>query len=183
MPDCPSYRIRIFLSVDLVGSTEFKNLAETREQRGIIPRWAVQIKRFYQTFPDLFHENFGAAAKGIVLDECETPPAIWKTIGDEIVFCGRVYSLEHFSICVSAFVSALERYGLLLEADGLNLDVKGAIWVAGFPAPNITVKVFSFQRFRKLRKQTCRLRKTRGWRIPPLANSISLDGISMRVSG
>jgi hypothetical protein len=71
-------------------------------------------------------------------DRC---PKTWKTIGDEILFCTRLYSLEHLAHSVSSFLRALEDYGAYLDSAGNKLDVKGAGWVAAFPAPNVTVEV------------------------------------------
>jgi hypothetical protein len=132
------------LSVDLVGSTAFKaRLGEAREGNGSDPLWVTQIRHFYREFPIFLSSRFNKAMSPIEGDisykECS--PKTWKTIGDEILFCVRLHSLEHLTHCVSSFLRALEDYGAHLDSIGNQLDVKGAGWVAAFPAPNVTVEV------------------------------------------
>lgn len=52
-----------------------------------------------------------------------------------------MHSYEHLAACITAFLGALEDYGRILDRDGKRLDVKGAGWVAAFPAPNVTVEI------------------------------------------
>ncbi|NJL08655.1 MAG: hypothetical protein HC900_10640 [Methylacidiphilales bacterium] len=66
-----------------------------------------------------------------------------EKIGDEIIFCCRVLTLEHLACCVSAFLKTLDCYGSYLDSTRTKLDVKGAGWTAAFPAPNITVEISS----------------------------------------
>jgi hypothetical protein len=49
--------------------------------------------------------------------------------------------LKHLSACITAFLGALDDYGKVLDRDGKRLDVKGAGWIAAFPAPNVTVEI------------------------------------------
>jgi hypothetical protein len=132
------------LSVDLVGSTAFKaRTGEAREGNDSNPLWVTQIRHFYREFPIFLSSRF---SKAIASVDGEIPykdagPRTWKTIGDEILFCTRLHSLEHLARCVSSFLRALEDYGAVLDTTGNQLDVKGAGWVAAFPAPNVTVEV------------------------------------------
>ena len=134
----------MFLSVDLVGSTAFKaRMGETREGNDSNPKWVTQIRHFYREFPIFLSSRFNKAISSIdgetTYKDCG--PKAWKTIGDEILFCTRLHSLEHLAHCVSSFLRALEDYGAYLDSTGNQLDVKGAGWVAAFPAPNVTVEV------------------------------------------
>ncbi len=54
-----NYRVRLFLSVDLSGSTAFKNSkhGEDRE-RGATPKWVTVFEQFYTGFPVMFRDNF-----------------------------------------------------------------------------------------------------------------------------
>lgn len=132
------------MSVDLVGSTAFKaRLGETREGNDSNPLWVTQIRHFYREFPIFFSSRFNKAIAAVdgekSYEDCY--PKTWKTIGDEILFCARLHSLEHLAHCVTSFLRALEDYGAYLDSTGNQLDVKGAGWVAAFPAPNVTVEV------------------------------------------
>ena len=90
----------------------------------------------------------------------EKPPLIWKTIGDEIVFCNKIHDIEHLAICINAFISTLDNHSKALEARRLDdagkmpsgLDVKGTAWIAAFPYPNITVSIS--QKIRTLNLET-----------------------------
>ena len=139
---CPSYRLRLFMSVDLVGSTEFKT-GEGKDRGNTTdphPRWVQETKRFYVSFPKFLQSHFRDKSPRFGIIENESAPKLWKTIGDEVVFCVRVHNLEHFTACVTSFIRALRDYGRQLENDGF-LDVKGTIWVGAFPAPNTSVMI------------------------------------------
>jgi hypothetical protein len=88
-------RLRLFLSVDLVGSTALKqkqnNPEESSEQEAIKPYdlpWMRRMVQFYQRTDTLFVEHWGKAVnnmKGVGISddvECE----IWKSQGDEIIY-------------------------------------------------------------------------------------------------
>jgi len=136
---CPEYRLRLFQSVDLVGSTAFKARHSSAEAGEISPLWVTQIKHFYREFPRILASNFAKLKHAEDCCKYDKAPNVWKTIGDEIIFCVRLTSLEHLSVCTSAFIKSLEEYGRILEREGRALDVKGISWVAAFPSPNITV--------------------------------------------
>lgn len=79
----------------------------------------------------------------MLVDPSSKAPQVWKTIGDEILFCCRVLSIEHVACCVTAFIQALEEIGKSFEANDIPLDVKGAGWLAAFPAENISIEIFN----------------------------------------
>jgi hypothetical protein len=101
---------------------------------------------FYKDFPLEVSEAYNLVI-GALGDEWQEDignrPRVWKTIGDEIIFCGRVRSVEHTAASVSAFLKALERYSKRLEDNSKPLSLKGAGWLAAFPAPNISITVTS----------------------------------------
>jgi hypothetical protein len=138
----PQYRIRLFLSVDLVGSTAFKAAEGSAAVKGTAsqPLWIKTLRDFYVQFPALIEQNFAQeepeGGKG-------SYPRVWKTVGDELIFCCRVVDTDHLTACVNAFLKALKRYGRDLKTDNPRLDVKGAAWLAAFPWPNFTLPVDS----------------------------------------
>ncbi len=142
MATCPSYRIRLFLSVDLVGSTAFK--AESNKHDAFPhPDWLKKFQTFYSDFPKAVQERYAELslkADNKVL--CDKYPMVWKTVGDEIIFCNTVLSKRHLSRAVEAFLLALSEYGdkLEMDTDG-QLDVKGAGWVSVYPTSNITLRI------------------------------------------
>ena len=140
--------MRLFMSVDLVGSTAFKaNKDYADPQNGSpSPGWVGEFRAFYKNFPlevAQAYTHVVTAFRDELIDKPKNHPKVWKTVGDEIIFCGRVYSIEHAAASVSAFLKALERYARALEEDKKPLRLKGAGWLAAFPAPNISISVTS----------------------------------------
>lgn len=127
------------MTVDLVGSTAFKAKALQNGDQ-LYPEWVSRFRDFYRQFPDLLDTAYRDTKSGSSQQNTPHPgPKLWKIIGDEILFCCRIISLQHLSCCVTAFIAALEQYGLSLH--GTGLDLKGAGWIAEFPAKNITLSI------------------------------------------
>ncbi|UDL93669.1 hypothetical protein LGH83_13980 [Lichenihabitans sp. PAMC28606] len=163
MPECPRYRIRLFLSVDLVGSTAFKlgRGADRAKVSNPHPIWVDEIRKFYRGFPATLTAKFRRLAETDKrADIQEKPPLIWKTIGDEIVFCNKIEDIDHLSICINAFISTLDMHSKALETRRIEdagklpagLAVKGTAWIAAFPYPNISVSIS--QKIRTLNLET-----------------------------
>ncbi len=137
IPTLPEYRVRLFLAVDLVGSTAFKN-------RNSNPfKWQKTFQKFYDEFPGLLTTKFDEVAQWATnLHSAEKEfggPKLWKTIGDEIIFCCRLRSVCHLTACIEAFMSSLQEFGESIEA-ACGLDTKGNAWVASFPTPNSSIR-------------------------------------------
>lgn len=132
----PDYRVRLFLSVDLTGSTAFKSKNNSF-------RWLKAFQLFYDQFPSLYSEHFTEVCgeiDGIGAEEKECLPQIWKTIGDEILFVNRVESVTHLGAYVTAFSQTLHAFGEKVAAyEGLN--TKGNGWIAAFPSPNCSIGI------------------------------------------
>lgn len=134
----PEYRVRLFLSVDLTGSTAFKSKTSSFE-------WLKAFQHFYGEFPPIFSDQFNEVCGSIDsicgLEKTEAPK-IWKTIGDEILFVNRVNSITHLGAYVTAFSRSLHKFGEQVQRfSGLN--TKGNGWVAAFPSPNCSIGVSS----------------------------------------
>ncbi|WP_293448880.1 hypothetical protein [Planktotalea sp.] len=131
----PEYRVRLFLSVDLTGSTAFKAKNTSFD-------WLKEFQKFYASFLALYSENYSFSCDDIdSMDnaDAENCPKLWKTIGDEILFVNRVHSISHLSAYVSAFSKTLMEF-----ADkflGEDLDTKGNGWIAAFPSPNCSIGI------------------------------------------
>jgi hypothetical protein len=134
----PEYRLRLFLSVDLVGSTAYKADQASQAFAKVKPKWVALFTDFYREFPERLASNFLSSGRfGEATVEEKHPPKIWKTIGDEIVLCSRVLSIEHLVHTVSCFVETMAEYSKVIQKTSDKLDLKGNAWVAACPAPNI----------------------------------------------
>lgn len=133
----PDYRIRLFLSVDLTGSTAFKSKNDSQ-------KWRAAFREFYGRFPRSFEDSFNAKCNeigGMSDQEKQARPLVWKTIGDEILFVNRVHSITHLSAYVAAFADTLHRFGEFIGETYHGLNAKGNGWVAAFPSPNTSIAV------------------------------------------
>lgn len=138
MHTLPEYRLRLFLSVDLVGSTAYKADQASQAFAKVKPKWVALFTDFYREFPERLANSFLSSGRfGEATDEAKHPPKIWKTIGDEIVLCSRILSIEHLAHAVSCFVETMADYSKIIQKTSDKLDLKGNAWVAACPAPNI----------------------------------------------
>lgn len=139
----PEYRVRLFLSVDLTGSTAYKHSHKNPLA------WIKSFQKFYGDFPRILLQTYQKVGKSIKLNKAEIDdgsPKLWKTVGDEILFCCRIMSIHHLSACIESFIQSLQQFGESIKDSSLN--TKGNAWVASFPIPNssimpITEKDFS----------------------------------------
>lgn len=143
---CPVLRLRLFLSVDMVGSTDFKASSGAEDEGKPYPKWVPLLKHFYASLPFLIKEKYEANHKPYFSEEeCKNDyPHVWKYLGDEILFSVYVRNLTHLTLCLDAFFQALDEYGNYLERYEPKVDVKGCGWVAHFPVPNVTIANLPF---------------------------------------
>jgi hypothetical protein len=87
-------RLRIFLSVDLIGSTQYK-IAQTHGDSSAHTSvedeswWPNVLMAFYTDFQKKFLENWQewvAIANGWSEVKIGSPPKLWKALGDELLF-------------------------------------------------------------------------------------------------
>jgi len=124
---------RLFLSVDMVGSTEFKARLTGQGSAS----WLDVFQTFFTTFPLM-----AAGQVGLAFLEDESTPAldVWKVMGDEVVFVAEPKSGEE----VTLFLTALLRTMRLYEArhfTEMPLRLKGTAWLADFDGQNIEIEI------------------------------------------
>lgn len=122
------WKLRVFLSVDLVGSTAFKN----SKPHSISPGWAYAFQQFFEDFPRTLLSNYSVIPNE--LHQPESKLEVWKFSGDEILFqaeiCSHKEALSHVWVFKSAIKSFDERW------HGKRLSLKATGWLAGFPVTN-----------------------------------------------
>jgi len=115
---------KLFVSCDLVGSTQFK-----QAQAG----WQKVFLSFYREFPQFVaRENVAhAAAAG------QEPPAfeLWKAVGDELIFEVHVRAEEEVGLAIRVWLAAMRAYESESLAD-FGLALKGGAFIATFPGPD-----------------------------------------------
>lgn len=124
---------RLFLSVDMTGSTEFKARFTGQGSDG----WLEIFRAFFANFPLMLAGQIGFE----FLDDEATPEiAVWKTMGDEVIFTTTPASPEELTGMLLALLRTMAIYekGCFEE---LPLRLKGAAWLADFGGPNIEIEI------------------------------------------
>lgn len=114
--------LRLFLSVDIAGSTAFKS-----SRPGEVQPWLPTLYRFFSEFPIQFANRYQSG---------EDSPRLWKTLGDEIVFVIEITDHRQVSNHLCRFRDAISSYREVVKEADKKLDLKGAAWLAGFPVGN-----------------------------------------------
>lgn len=130
-PDFPEGlkpRLRLFLSVDLVGSTSYKQSRQV---------WSPEILSFYRNFDHALHTRWRAFSEG----QKSPPPApeFWKSNGDELLYFCELQDLSHAHAVLHLWLGALNDYRALAGGGANPMDVKSTAWVGLFPAPNAEI--------------------------------------------
>ncbi len=122
----------LFLSVDMVGSKRLKTAYMQRHES-----WLPLFRDLFETFPLVF---VGKVALRFD-DETEVPDyRVWKTLGDEIVFCAQVPAARPRALLLAAFHDAVVQF------DGRNkgmggYGVKGCAWNVVLDGVNETIEI------------------------------------------
>lgn len=124
---------RLFLSVDMVGSTEFKARFTGQGSEG----WLEIFQTFFTSFPLMAAGQIGLA----FLDDDATPAIdVWKVMGDEVVFVAQPSSPEELTSILLALLRTMKLYEAR-HFQQLPLRLKGTAWLADFDGPNIVVEI------------------------------------------
>jgi hypothetical protein len=151
LPSFLQPRLRLFLSVDLVGSTSFKQSgslfplqapAEDQPFSELGAKWFSQIATFYRDVELHFSRSWEKCREayfGSTQRHLSTAPELWKSNGDELIYTVDIKESEHVFYCLAAWLDAIKNYRSKLRQDSPTLDVKSAAWTAGFPLGNVEV--------------------------------------------
>lgn len=116
----PKGRSELFLSCDLVGSTQYKQKAGQR--------WQETFLAFYRQFP----QALSTMCKDM---SPELDFKLWKPVGDELIFKCRVTHERQIYRAVRTWIAAMDYYEQnTLAKEGLG--TKGGAFVATFPGPD-----------------------------------------------
>lgn len=142
---CPNFlkpKLRIFLSVDLVGSTRFKQEARTDD---VFPPWLGVVTNFYREFDRLFREEWEHTSNKYNEPRFRfgDKPEFWKAVGDELLYSKVLTHYTEALSCLHVWISAVRRYRRALEEKEHQppLSVKTTAWLGGFPVINTEVIV------------------------------------------
>jgi hypothetical protein len=128
LPEGLKPRIRLFFSVDLVGSTAFKQSRSA---------WLPALLNFYRDFDQIIHAQYRAFRQRS--NAHVPPPEFWKSNGDELLYCCDLVSRAQAVDTIHIWLSALSAYRSDLATLTEDLEVKSTAWIALFPSPNSEV--------------------------------------------
>ncbi len=121
-------RLRLFFSVDIVGSTPLKQSLQP---------WRPTILNFYRDFDHTVHSAFsrinGNSNNGI------PTPEFWKSNGDELLYTCQLERLDQAHETINTWLGVLHQYRASMASHPERLDVKSTAWVGLFPVPNAEV--------------------------------------------
>jgi hypothetical protein len=125
--------LRLFLSVDMVGSTEFKARFTGQSSEG----WLGIFESFFTSFPLMVAGQIGFE----FLDDDRTPAIdVWKVMGDEVVFVTTPSSPEELTSVLIALLRTMQLYEDK-HFQQLPLRLKATAWLAGFDGQNIEIEI------------------------------------------
>jgi hypothetical protein len=125
-PDTDEPVSKVFLSCDLTGSTNFKQLPPRAGE----PPWQKVFLQFYREFPQQFADITQTDTTVAQLDF-----VLWKPVGDELIYSCSVRSEADVFNAVRAWTTAIRRY----HKDNLKdtpMGTKGGAFLATFPGPD-----------------------------------------------
>jgi len=158
-------RLRMFLSLDVVGSTEFKQAKRGADSAEAADSWVEPFLSFYQIAVQQMATQWTAVRDAIAaIDpgkgdhskrdsgkgdpgkadgrfEFGDSPTFWKGVGDEVLFTKVVCSPLDAMAAVHALLALMaeQRRQFAAKPQWQRLNVKGTAWLAGFPVNNAEV--------------------------------------------
>ncbi|MBF0131417.1 MAG: hypothetical protein HQL75_02365 [Magnetococcales bacterium] len=137
-----SYRLRLFLAVDLQNSTalKFRFFCEGMSY------WRSFLAGFYREFATVFLESLDGIGKKPGVGSL-VPVQIWKSSGDEVVMVVDLRHRRHLKYYLKAFRDGVRRYNATLAekdpeifrvgGETLRMRLKPRAWLADFPINNM----------------------------------------------
>lgn len=155
LPEFLQPKLRLFMSVDITGSTQFKQLLSHPHRKSAptskedfeegIPAepWLSPILEFYEQISTIFGGQWKVIAKHVAeeADDCDMGdrPTVWKAVGDELIFSKVLTDHRQAYMSVLAWLRTVQTYRLRIKEHSGSLDLKCAAWIAGFPINNAEV--------------------------------------------
>ena len=125
--------VRLFMSVDMVGSTDFKARLTGKGSDS----WLKFFQDFFCNFPLMIAGQIGFE----FLDDESTPAIrIWKAMGDEVLFVATPATPAEMTSILIAVLRTMRIYEDRYMTD-LPLRLKGTAWLADFDGHNIEIEI------------------------------------------
>jgi hypothetical protein len=155
-PDFLQPKLRLFLSVDIVNSTAFKQASlkdrKADDSEGNTPLhpvepWFSPINRFYREIESSFSKHWEHLSKSME-KRYQWPtgpkPELWNAAGDELLYVKTLDDHRQALVTISAWIKAMNEHRTDLRARYPMLDLKAAAWLAGFPVRDAVITKVPF---------------------------------------
>lgn len=137
--DLYSPDLRIFLSVDLIGSTAFKQLSTATDKASEkYHSWLFSFFDFYTEFKTVYLGVLEQHKLHYGVDIYEQPH-LWKRLGDELLFSASLQNTKQPLFFIECFRVAMVEYEKKIHELNWPLGLKGTAWIAGFPVRNVKI--------------------------------------------
>lgn len=131
-------RLRVFLSADLIGSTQFKIDQAAGHEADKEASWPNVTMLFYSLFQKLFFENCSEWSNRDCADSGEIHngpnPKLWKVLGDELIFFKECWDPREVFSIIQVWRKTLIDFVRSWPYN--NLKVKSGAWLVGTPIRN-----------------------------------------------
>jgi hypothetical protein len=142
--------LRLYLSVDIVGSTAFKQATKDRlvekssSDGAVLPPaepWFSPIAQFYRGIERTFAKEWKICVErsNAVSWPTGEPPELWKSVGDELIYTKLLEDHREALTTINAWMKTVGAYRSRLKEQFKSLDLKSTAWIAGFPVHNAEV--------------------------------------------
>lgn len=141
-------KLRLFLSLDIVGSTEFKHprgaKAPSDDDSWVDPFltfYRLSVGQMAAQWEYVVRELKAASNESKLFQFDDHPPEFWKGAGDEVLFTKLVNSPLDAVAAVHSLILVMAdiREQFAKNEQTKVLDVKGTAWLAGFPLNNTEI--------------------------------------------
>ncbi|MCF6311773.1 MAG: hypothetical protein L3J39_04910 [Verrucomicrobiales bacterium] len=129
--------LRLFMSVDVVGSTAFKQERNRSDPQG----WLEFFSSFYTEFPELLNTALLFILRQKKIKAAPPEALLWKALGDELIFVVEISHRSEAEVHLLAFREAVRKtVTSFIHKEGfLSVNFKATAWLAGFPVGNAAV--------------------------------------------
>jgi hypothetical protein len=125
--------IRMFWSTDIADATLYKARCMLKGNT----TWSDAFQDFFWKYPI---KTVSEIEKLSFAEERLPDTAVWRFMGDEVIFISEPASPEEVTLLLVAYFKAMTAYEDQFLVD-LPLRLKATAWLARFPSPNIQIEV------------------------------------------
>lgn len=120
-------QVRLFLSVDAIGSSAFKYSTDPEK----VAKWIKSFEAFYDSFEECINEAY-------LESESLDVPELWKPLGDELVYTVEIKDENEANRQIKRIIKAIQSYSKRVNDSEKpdQLFIKSTAWIAGIPAIN-----------------------------------------------